>query len=389
MSSSSTVSPAAVPPAATKARDAVSGSDTLVVHDYFGIRGGGERLALELVESLEADLMTGYRLPSSYPASMFPPDVADLNLPGFLRRQGFRVLALSAAFSGRRAKAATYGTRVFSGICAPFAAPSRTADGRSIYYCHTPPRFLYDQKAYFASQSSALRRLGLATMGTVFRKGYEDAVDRMHTIVANSENIRRRIKTYLGKESEVIFPPCDVERFAWGEPQGYYLSTARLSGLKRVEMIVDAFIRMPARRLVVASGGEDEQKLRAKAAGSGNISFTGWVDDAALHALMAGAIATIYLPIDEDFGMSPVESMAAGKPVIGVAEGGLLETVLDGETGLLLSPGFAVDSIVDAVEAMTPARAIAMRSACTARASLFSRERFLIGMRSVIDRTRP
>ncbi len=159
----------------------------------------------------------------------------------------------------------------------------------------------------------------------------------MHVIVANSENVQRRIKRYLGHDSIVVYPPIDTESFVWGEPQGYYLSTARLTPLKRVATIVEAFVRMPDRQLVVASGGEDEAALRRVAPrGHSNIRFTGWTDEAQLRSLISGAIATIYIPVDEDFGMSPVESMAAGKPVIGVAEGGLLETIVPGRDGGVL-----------------------------------------------------
>jgi glycosyltransferase involved in cell wall biosynthesis len=100
---------------------------------------------------------------------------------------------------------------------------------------------------------------------------------------------------------------------------------------------------------------------------------------------MSGAIATIYVPVDEDFGMSPVESLAAGKPVIGVAEGGLLETLVDGETGLLLPPDFTVDHLVRAVEHMSTDRAALMRQACEQSAQRFTRARFLDGMRRLVN----
>jgi glycosyltransferase involved in cell wall biosynthesis len=109
------------------------------------------------------------------------------------------------------------------------------------------------------------------------------------------------------------------------------------------------------------------------------------VSDEALLDLVGNAIATIYLPRDEDFGMSPVESMAAGKPVIGVAEGGLLETIAQGETGILLPPDFSDEDLIDAVRQMTAERALAMRSSCEVRARNFTREKFVSAMREVIQ----
>ena len=316
----------------------------------------------------------------SYEAEMFPPAVQDLRLPVSMRRPGLRPVALALRFGMERKRVATFRNRIFSGIAAPFAAPER-GSGRNIYYCHTPPRFLYDQRDRFADR---LDRLQYHLPARLFRQGYEAAVARMDLLIANSETVRERISRYLHRDSVVVFPPCDVDCFSWREPQGYYLSMARLSPLKRVDTIIEAFRAMPNRRLIVASGGEDEAALRQGAADAPNIAIEGWVGEARLRQLVNNAIATIYVPVDEDFGMSPVESMAAGKTVIGVAEGGLRETVVHGETGLLLPPDFEATTIVDAVNELTSARAIGMRAACESRAQLFSTQRFINSMRAIV-----
>ncbi|MBB4003057.1 glycosyltransferase [Aurantimonas endophytica] len=356
----------------------------LVVHDYFAIRGGGERLVLTLADAVGADLLFGYRSPESYDETMFPPGNRDLNLPMALRRPGLRAAALAARFAMERRRAARHGVRVFSGVAAPFAAPEAGSAGRNIFYCHTPPRFLYDQREHFSSMlggpTGMLKKAGLAQ----FRRGFEAAVGRMDTIVANSETVRERIRSFLGRDSTVVYPPCDTKSFVWGGQQGYYLSTARLAGLKRVDRIVDAFRTMPDRQLVVASGGDELENLRRRAKDAPNITFLGWVEEDRLRRLIGEAIATIYVPVEEDFGMSPVESMAAGKPVIGVAEGGLRETIVDGETGILLPPGFRPADIADAVGRLSAPRAAAMRGACEARAEMFSEQRFIAGMRAVV-----
>lgn len=357
---------------------------TVVCHDYFAIRGGGERLALDLANGLGAELLHGYRTDSSYEPFEFPAGSRHITFNLMRLPRGVRTLVLARMFAARRREVAGYSARIFSGVAAPFAAPPGSAPGRNILYCHTPPRFLYDLKVHYLDSLDPVRRLGLQLVGPRFRQLYEEVMGRMHVVVANSENVRRRIRTYLGRDSIVVYPPVDTAGFSWGEPQGYYLSTARLVPLKRVRAIIDAFLRMPHKRLVVASGGEEEAALRAQAAGADNISFTGWTSEVQLRRLVSGAIATIYVPLEEDFGMSAVESMAAGKPVIGVAEGGLLETVVPGEVGLLLSPGFTPDDLVTAVEALDTTTALSMRVACEARAQLFTRERFLAAMRELV-----
>ena len=361
-----------------------SGKDVVVFHDYFAIRGGGERLVLDMVGGLRAALVFGYRTADTYARDAFPPDVADLGLPAFFRRSGLRPLALASAFSRQRARAARYGTRIYSGVAAPFAAPPESAGGRNVFYCHTPPRFLFDQRQHFLSRLPAPLRWPARIVLGIFANRYRRAVARMHVIVTNSENTRERIRHYLGRDSTVVYPPIDVGRFAFEGQGDYYLSTARLTALKRVDRIVDAFIAMPDKKLVVASGGEELDALRKRAKGAANITFCGWSEDDELVRLLGNAIATIYVPVEEDFGMSPVESMAAGKPVIGVAEGGLVETIVPDETGILLSPGFRTIDLADAVRALTPARALEMRAACEARARMFSRDKFLARLREVL-----
>lgn len=142
---------------------------------------------------------------------------------------------------------------------------------------------------------------------------------------------------------------------------------------------------MPDRRLIVASGGSELEDLKRLADEAKNIYFTGWLPDRDLAEIVGNAIATLYIPIDEDFGISPLESMAAGKPVIGVAEGGLTETVLPEETGILVDPDPAVSDIIAAVRRMTPELALSMRDACEQRAALFGRAIFIRRIREALE----
>ena len=143
---------------------------------------------------------------------------------------------------------------------------------------------------------------------------------------------------------------------------------------------------MPDKKLVVTSGGPELGRLKRLARDASNVIFTGWVGEEGLQRLVGNSIATIYVPKEEDFGMSPVESMAAGKPVIGVAEGGLLETVVDEETGFLLRPDFREEDIVAAIRKMDGSTALGMRSACEERAQQFDVNIFIENMRNVMEK---
>lgn len=372
------------PVAALKKSASGSDSGIAIFHDHFSIRGGGERLVLTLARRLHADLIHGYATSATYEPAMFPAGTVDLGLPRALRRGGVRAIALGVLFARQRKRASAHGTRIFSGVAAPLAAPERSREGRNIFYCHTPPRFLFDQRDHFLGQLGAAARLAAGPVLARFERAYMAAVDRMDLILTNSQNTRRRIKDYLGRDSEVVYPPCPTENFAWKGQEDYYLSTARLSALKRVDLIVEAFLRLPDKRLLIASGGEERERLEQMAAGAPNIEFLGWIDEARLRDRIGRAVATIYVPREEDFGMSPVESMAAGKPVIGVAEGGLTETIAEGKTGILLGSNFDVGDLADAIRFMTPQRAADMRQACETRAKFFAEEHFINGIRTHI-----
>ncbi|HIF02907.1 MAG TPA: glycosyltransferase, partial [Nitrospinaceae bacterium] len=164
----------------------------------------------------------------------------------------------------------------------------------------------------------------------------------------------------------------------------YYLSTARLAPYKRVDIIIKAFSKLPKKRLIVSSTGPDEKYLKQLAKGFDNIQFRGDVNEHELQQLIGNSISTIYIPQDEDFGMSPVESMSAGKPVIGVSEGGLLETVVHTKTGWLTSPDPSPEELIRAIKEMTPGQALSMRDTCEKRADIFCTNNFIKNMREII-----
>lgn len=355
----------------------------IVLYDFLRVRGGAERVTMTLVNNLEnADLCYGYRNQGAFPDSMVE-DINSFDLYAESRLRGWRYLKVMRAFQQKTEFLEKYDWVIYSGSHSPLAVFNHKA-GKNILYCHTIPRFAYDLYDYYAMRYSPMLRPLFALAVAYIRKQYEEAISRMDVVIANSENVQKRLKKYIGVDSMVISPPCDVDVFKWEGQGGYYLSLARLENVKRVDVIIEAFRRMPDKKLIVVSGGEEYETLRMLAKDSENIVFMGWVDDADLKKLIGNAIGTIYIPKDEDFGMSPVESMAAGKPVIGVAEGGLLETIVDGETGVLLSPNPTPDQLAACVRVLTPDRALSMRQACEERAQLFSRERFVSKMREII-----
>jgi len=156
--------------------------------------------------------------------------------------------------------------------------------------------------------------------------------------------------------------------------------------------VVRAFQKMPDKKLIIASAGDDFENVKKLATGYNNIKVIGWVDDKQLAELVGHCIASIYVPINEDAGMTPLESMSAGKPCIGVFDGGLKETIIDEKTGKFISASQVlplpregaggvneqfIEDIIKAVEWLTPETALKMRAGCEAQAKKFSEERFI------------
>lgn len=354
---------------------------TRVLHDFLLVPGGAEKLVDTLAGALAAPLVCAFAREAQGGAAAREGRLQVLGPP--LDGRLARYLGSARRFAHLAPALLDADAVIYSGVIAPIAV-HRQLRGRRIYYCHSPPRFVYDLREFYASKTGIAGMLGLTLFNAWLRPRYEKAVRAMDVIIANSENVRQRLKRYVGVESVVVHPPIDTERYRWLGQDEFYLSTARLEDFKRVELIVEAFRRMPDQKLVVASGGSREAALRTLARNCPNISFTSWLDPAALADLIGHCRAVIYLPRDEDFGMSPVEAMAAGKPVIGVAEGGLLETVVEGETGLLLAAPVTAENLAAAAERLDAATARSMRAACEARAQVFSMQRFVDRMRAIV-----
>lgn len=357
----------------------------LVLHDAFAFPGGGEKVAVALARAFGAGLGTGFFDGTAFPADYFPdgPPVS-LDAAGRhpLASRLSATLAMCLAFEGMAPVATPLA--VHSGALCLLA--HRRIHGRQILYCHTPPRTLYDHRDFYLARQPPLRRPLYRLLAARYRRRYETAIRAMDAVVANSETVRRRIRDFLGLDAEVVHPPVDTAAFANLGQEPFYLSTARVDVLKRVDVVVRAFRDLPDKRLVVVSGGSELGQVRELAAGCPNIDIRGWTEETELRRLIGTAVATIYIPRDEDFGISPVESMAAGKPVIGVREGGLTETVVHGATGMLLPPDPKPADVARAVGELGPAEALGMRQACERRAAAFDTAVFIRNMQAVAER---
>lgn len=345
-----------------------------ILYDSIEAVGGAERVSILMANHFERDLIVNgvdvkilQRLPELKQRLT--------SLSPIFKVPVFKTLWSIHKFSRINSELLSKDVNLFSGSNA-LQAVHHSKALRNIYYCHTPPRFAYDLQAYYKSELNPILFFIVSLLGKYVRKHYENAMAKMDFVISNSSNTQKRLEKFLGIKSEVIFPPVECRRFYSGDCKGYYLSTARLENYKRVDMIVKAFTKMPSKNLVVLSGGSQFSKLSQIASQYSNITMLGWQSDEQYAKLLSNAIASIYIPIDEDFGVSPVESMAAGKPVISVNDGGPAESIIHGETGWLCNKDITVGELIGAVTKVTEKWSSERVDACKKRAEMFSENTF-------------
>lgn len=216
-----------------------------------------------------------------------------------------------------------------SGFCHGVQAHAETLH---ICYCLAPTRYVW-QFEHYAERENLSQSIRWAVERVLpwLQRWDRTAADRVDHFIAISTEIQQRILDYYGRESVIIYPPVDVkERFHISqEPGDYFLSLGRLVPYKRVDLIVEACTRL---NLPLKIGGSGRDRERLEALAGETVEFLGFVPDEDLPDLFANCRAFVF-PGYEDFGITPVQAQAAGRPVIAFGAGGALDTVVEGETG--------------------------------------------------------
>ncbi|UIP01736.1 glycosyltransferase (plasmid) [Halobaculum sp. CBA1158] len=311
-------------------------SQIAVAHKDYDVRGGGEILAEELARTFGCPLFVGHGDPDNEPGGQL--DVREISSDSLLHRVMERdgvVRSIAHLIHWRdnaHDELQAFDTVVTSGNEPLWWQPS---DRQTVVaYTHSPPRWMYDR---FEQIDSFAAR----TYNQIQRRAYEGAVKRPDLWVANSDLVARRINRYWNipeHQIRTVYPPVQTDELSpsAAPTQDYYVALSRLDSMKHMDEIVRAFNRRDD-HLIVAGDGPERERLEELAAE--NVTIAGYVSEERKADLLAGARAFVYAAENEDFGMAPVEAMAAGTPVIGVDEGFTTFQVQDGENGILFERG--------------------------------------------------
>lgn len=311
-----------------------------IVHDYLNQRGGAERVVLEMAKIWpSAPIYTSLFRPDSTFPEFREHDVRTSPLDRLPVDEAFRRLfpLYPAAFRAL----GTLAQDVVISSSSGWAHGVRTRpDALHAVYCYTPARWLYGQEHLGLGRS----RRAVAPILGAMRRWDRAAARRANLYIAISDAVRARIRSRYGIDAPTVYPPVDVGRFRPSERGERLLVVSRLLPYKRVDLVVDAVTRAGI-GLDVVGTGPALGDLRRRSGPS--VRFHGRLADADVTALMEGCRA-LCLPGAEDFGMTPVEANAAGKPVIAFAAGGALETVQESVTGCFFASQ-RPDAVLDAI----------------------------------------
>jgi len=324
-----------------------------LVHDQLNEFGGAERVLLAMSELFpDAPIYTAYYKKGSpawerFKHSKIIPSWAQ-RIPGFARLASpLRFLASSiwnsfdfSPYDVVISSSSWYVTKGFT----------KKGHAVEICYCHTPPRWLYGYPTSVNWQKYPIVRAYATVVGFFMRQYDFEAAQRVNYFIANSKETQKRIEKFYRRDSVVIYPPIDLPKIPRVKRGNYYLFVSRPVGGKGLELAVSATKKLGVPLKIVGADGTH-------------------VSDEELAKLYAGAKAFLALATDEDFGMTPVEAMSFGTPVIAYAGGGYTESVIDGKTGILFTGDLA--AAIKKFEGMK-----FKPEDCVAQVKKFSKERF-------------
>ncbi|MCC6931930.1 MAG: glycosyltransferase [Deltaproteobacteria bacterium] len=353
-----------------------------VLHNFMDNIGGAEVVGLIMAREFDADVYStvfneekikkmGFS-PRCYPIGWIPVNAPFRQQLALAR---FRYLNLNKKYD-------------YYIIDGDWAVGGAVKNAPSLWWAHSPIREIWDLYEYTRQNSVSPHSHFIFDAWVRFNRMLtSDYVKKVTKLTCSSKNARNRIWKYLHREARVIYPPVETDKYYNNAPGNYWLSVNRLVSHKRVMMQLEAFRKLPHEKLIVVGSYEQSRHFLQYAQSifatkPENVEIKSWVDASELRELYANCRGLITTAIDEDFGLTPVEAMASGKPVIAAAEGGYLETIIDGKTGFLIDDINAI-KLREAIISLK--RPEDFRNDCIAQAQNFSTAKFVKTMTETLN----
>lgn len=307
-----------------------------ITHNFLDNIGGAEKVALTLATELKGDLYSTNINQEMIRKMGFDNKVYSIGkVP---RNAPFRQQLTLLRFRYVNFKQ-KYDCFIFGG---DWSMSASIKNKPNIWYVHSPIRGIWDLYKHTRNKILPWYQRPFFDVWVKYNrylnKKYVKEVD---TLVCNSENVKERIKKYLGRDARVIYPPIDTKKYKYKSNGNYWLSVNRLISHKRIELQVEAFSKLPEEELIIVGSYEKAKqflkyKNKIESILPKNVKIINHASDEEIKDLYANCKGFITTSEKEDFGMTPIEAMASGKPVIAPAEGGYLETIIDKKTGRLI-----------------------------------------------------
>lgn len=368
-----------------------------IVHDWLVIHGGAERVLEQLIELYpSADIYSLIDVVPDHQRGFLrgrvPVTSALQRLPGVARH--YRKLLPLMPYCIEQFDLSAYDLVISSSFCV--AKGALTGPNQlHVCYCHSPMRYAWDHYHEYLRETGLLR--GPASWFARWqlhriRTWDVRSANTVDHFVANSGFVQARIRKFYRRDAAVVHPPVDVDLFELErDKDDYYVAAGRFVPFKRLDLVAEAFRRMPNRRLVMLGDGPEMSRIRAKA--GPNVEFTGYLPPQGVRDYLRRARAFLF-PSEEDFGIVPLEAQACGTPVIAYGSGGALETVVglddpgqSAATGLFFAAQTA-DSIIAAVERFEAESTRFDPAAIRAHAETFSPHAFRSAFAAQVERAR-
>ena len=349
-----------------------------IFHDYFGAIGGGEKVVLAMAKILNADIITT----DTDVIDKINNEVTIRSLGKTMKMPPLKQISATKKFYSAEFSE-DYDFFIFTGNWSHYAARNHHPN---LWYCYTPVRAFYDLNSTFLGRQDIITRQVFRGWVRIHRQFDQRSIQNVDNIIAISQNVKDRILKYYQRDSQVIYPPVDTERYKCLEYGDFWLSVNRLYPEKRIELQIESFRNLPDEKLVIVGGyakGDHAAHYVKRILRDlpENVTLLGEIPEIELIDLYARCRGHICTAIKEDFGMTPVEAMASGKPVVAIDEGGYKETVTE-NTGVLVTPSVA--SLVKAIRLVTqnPER---YKDAGLMRASDFDQAKFSKQVKAAIQ----